>query len=277
MKIYMPEMNRDEVKEALDGAILLVPIATIEQHGPHAPLHTDIDSVTAIVLEVAKQVNPNPRTLVAAPIWFSPSPFEPLVYPGCIKMRKEVYMDALNDLLESYLRGGFKKIVVVNGHGGGTERWIPQVIDKLNSKKSSIWPDWQIPQDAHVVGFAWISFLGEFAREELKEIRKSPPGSDWHAGDVETALQLFLHPDLVDMTKARKGPMWIPSKFAPTDLMESWHYQFIIDGYYGKWKSGEVDAISGDPTLATKELGEKMFNLAVRKISEFVQEFASLG
>jgi creatinine amidohydrolase len=273
---FIPWMRRDEVKEAIENkAILLVPIATIEQHGPHAPLHTDIDNVTHICLEVARRLNPEPRVLVAPPIWFSPSPFDVEVYPCCVKMRREVYMDALNDILETYLRSGFKRIIVVNGHGGGTERWIPQVIDRINwTKKSLIWPDWRIPADAQVYGFCYISFLGEFAAEELAQIRKNPLGSDWHAGDMETSLQLYLHPDLVDMSKAKKGWTYISTKYAPSDLA-NWHRQFIIDGYYPPAVRGEEEGISGDPTLSSKELGEKIFELAVTKIAEFVKEVAS--
>ncbi|MBS7612864.1 hypothetical protein KEJ48_01245 [Candidatus Bathyarchaeota archaeon] len=108
---------------------------------------------------------------------------------------------------------------MINGHGGGTERWIPQVIDRINwTKKSLVWPDWSIPVDAQVYGFCYIS-----------------------------------------------------TKYAPSDLV-NWRRQFIIDGYYPPAVKGEEDGISGDPTLSSKELGEKIFELAVSKISEFVKE-----
>lgn len=274
---YVPEMRRDEVKEAVENkAILLAPIATIEQHGSHAPMHTDMDNVTHMCLEAARRLNPNPRVLVAPPIWFSPSAWDVETYPCSVRMRREVYMDALNDILETYLRSGFKRIIVINGHGGGTERWIPQVIDRINeTKKSLVWPEWSVPVDAEVYGFAYMSFLSEFAGEEIMRIRKNPSGSDWHAGDIETSLQLYLHPDLVDMSKAKKGWTFTPTKFAPSDLAIDWHRQFIVDGYYVSGVKGEVDGVSGDPTLASRELGEKYFELAVSKISEFIREVAS--
>ncbi len=269
-KFYLPEMLRGEVKEAAEaGAVVLVPVATIEQHREHLPLHTDIDNVTSICKGVARELNPNPRVLVGTPFWLSPSPWNPETMPYFMqKIRKDIYLEALNDVLESYLRAGFKKVVVVNGHGGGTEKWIPQVIEKLNTKESSIWPDWKIPDDAQVVGFCWISFLGEFAQEELKEIFGGRPDRDWHGGETETALQLYLRPELVDMSKAKADPPPKESKFAPCSL-STWHRQFIIDGYY---KPG---TISNDPTLATAETGKKVFDLAVGKISEFIKELVS--
>ena len=279
-KFYLPEMTREKVKEIVDKSILLIPIATIEQHGPHLPLHTDIDNVTSIVMEVAKRLNPKLRVVAGAPIWFSPGGFDPKIYPGTIHMRKEIFMEALNDLLESYLRGGFKKIVVINGHGAGTQIWIPEVVRNLREKiPSHDWGDkWKMPQDAYVVEFDWWSLLGGFAKEELSKIRKNPVGSGAHAGDVETALQLYLRPDLVDMSKAKKGNILQHSKFAFTDIFNE-HREHIITGYslWGtKEKKGEVEGVWGDPTLATKELGEKIFDLAVKKISEFIKEFVSL-
>jgi creatinine amidohydrolase len=276
---YVPEMRIDEVKEAIEKqAILLVPIATVEQHGLHAPYQTDIDNVHHMCLEVAKRLNPDPRLLVAPPIWFSPSPHNVETHPCCIRMRKEVYMDVLTDIFETYLRSGFKRIIVINGHGGGTEKMIPQAIRRANWAKSEMWPEWQKPKDARIFGFTWISFLAQFARDELMKIRKSPLGSDWHAGDIETSLQLHLHPDLVDMKKAKKGIMNIPSKFAPSDFA-NYNLLFIMHGYYADNDEEELEAsyneVGGDPTLASRELGEKIFKLAVKKIVEFIQEVAS--
>lgn len=274
-KVYLPELTREEVKEVVARAVLLVPVATIEQHGPHAPLQTDVDNCFHICIMAAKRVHPDPPTLVSAPIWFSPSPFDPAWQPVSICMREEVFKEALNDILESYLRGGFRRIVVVNGHGGGTEWLVPQVVQKLNRKVSSIWKDWRIPDDARVVTFEWGAFLEVFAQDELAKVRSSPPGSDWHAGDIETSIQLYLHPELVDMSRAKVGYRYKKSRFSSHDLGRNWFWQYIIAGspYIGG-EAGEVEGVSGDPTLATAELGEKILNIAAEAISEFIREFA---
>lgn len=275
LKVSLPEMNRDEVREAVeDKAILLIPVATIEQHGPHAPLHTDIDNVHQILLETARRVNPAPRVLVSAPVWFSPSPFDVEKFPGCVGIRKETFARVLRELLETFIRGGFKKIVVVNGHGGGTEQLITRVIYSMRQeRKSLIWPDWEIPEETQVVGFPWVAFLAEFAQEELKKIRPNPPGSDMHAGDIETSLQLYLKPELVDMKKAKKGSICKIGQFYSGDLVLDYQRRLIIDAYYPPVIPGEAEKVWGDPTLASKELGEDIFNLTVSKIVEFVREF----
>lgn len=275
MRFSLPEMTSDEVKEVAPACVLLVPVATVEQHGPHLPLHTDIDNVTQILVGVVRQTNPQPRVLVAPPIWFSFSPFDPQTFPGSIRIRPDVFASALNDILESYLRAGFRKIVVVNGHGGGTELVIPEVVRRLNSRVSSMWPEWQIPAEAKVVQFCWWVFLAEFAREELERIRGKEISLDWHGGDIETSLQLYLRPELVDMSKAKRGSTFSREvKFSYHDLAD-WHRQYVVEGYPAEVVPGDLDMIGGDPTTASKEKGEAVFNLAVEKISEFVCEFAS--
>jgi len=293
MRLLLAEMTSDEAKYAAPRCVLLMPVATMEQHGPHLPLHTDMDNVAQILLEVARRTNPpaspseadapparsqareKPRVIVAPSVWFSFSLFDPQVYPGSIRTRPDVFASALNDILESYLRAGFRKIVVVNGHGGGTELVIPQVVRRLNSKTASVWPDWQIPGEARIVQFCWWVFLAEFAREELERIRGKEVSLDWHGGDIETSLQLYLRPDLVDMTKAKRGSTFSREvKFSYHDFAD-WHRQYVVEGYPGEVLAGDLDAISGDPTAASREKGEALFNLAVEQISEFVREFAS--
>jgi creatinine amidohydrolase len=283
MKFFLAEMTSDEAKEVAPACVLLAPVATVEQHGPHLPLHTDIDNIAQILAEVARRTNPparsqageQPRVLVAPPVWFSFSPFDPQVYPGSIRTRPDVFASALNDILESYLRGGFRKIVVVNGHGGGTELVIPEVVRRLNSKVASIWRDWQIPAEAKVVQFCWWVFLAEFAREELERIRGKEVSLDWHGGDIETSLQLYLRPDLVDMSKAKRGSTFSREvKFSYHDLAD-WHRQYVVEGYPAEVLPGDLDMIGGDPTTASREKGEAIFNLAVEKVSEFIREFAS--
>ncbi len=276
--LFLPYMTRVEAAKAVtDEAVLLVPVATIEQHGDHGPLQTDIDNCLAICLAAAEKVNPDVRCVVAAPVWWSISPFDVSQYPGCIRLREDVFKEALGDVVESYLFGGFKKIALVNGHGGGTEWMIPEVVYRLNRGESHLFPDRRVPPGSIVVTFSWFPLLEVFAQEELMAARGNPEGcADWHGGDVETALQLYLRPNLVQMDRARVGNRYQPLEFAPYDIGRSWYFQYIIAGYPpGPAHPGEMTGISGDPTLATPELGKRILELASDVIGRFVREFAS--
>lgn len=275
--IFMPYMNRNEIRHAAaQDAILLVPVATLEQHGDHAPIHTDIDNVLAVCVATAQAVDPDPRCLVAAPVWWSISPFELTSFPGCIRMREDVFLEALGDVVESYIFGGFKRIVLVNGHGGGTEWMLPRLVHRLNRRQSHLFPDRQLPEGVRVVTFMWLALLEVFAQDELMEARGNPQGcADWHGGDVETGLQLYLRPELVDMTKARPGNRYQPLEFAPYDIGHSWYWQYILAGYIpGPAQPGEMIGISGDPSRATPELGRRVLDLAAEVMGRFVREFA---
>ncbi len=272
-------MTLEEVREQAARSLLLVPVAATEQHGPYAPLHTDISNVTEICLATAKQCDLPPdgaysQALVASPVWFSPSPFDPQTLHGSIQMREPVFKDALGDILESHLRSGFRRIVVGNGHGGGAEWWIRDVIWRLISGRFCLYPDWKPAQPWRVVCLEWWCLVSEFAGEELARIRPRPPANDNHGGDIETALQMHLHPELVDRTKIKPGARSRPSTFAPDDL-STWHRQFIISGYFARWEGGEVPAIGGDATTATPELGRAVFELAARTLWDFLREFAA--
>ncbi|MCX7778607.1 MAG: hypothetical protein N2381_11250, partial [Armatimonadetes bacterium] len=65
------------------------------------------------------------------------------------------------------------------------------------------------------------------------------------------------------------------SSFSAHDLGRNWFWQYIIAGSpYVGGEGGEVEGVSGDPTLATEELGEKILNVAAEKIAEFIREFS---
>ncbi len=277
-KYYLPEMTRREVQEVAERAILLIPIATIEQHGPHLPMHTDMDNCEALVRGVVEKLQPGLPVYRSVSFWYAPAGAGAMVgFPGALWLRKEIFKEVLNDHLLSYLRGGFKKIVLISGHGGGTHIWIPEVVRNLRKRVADMnWSgDWQVPADARVITFNWLAFLAEFAASECARIRKNPGGSDWHGGDVETALQLYLRPELVDMSQAKKGTIQRPTRFGASDIF-NWNRQLVIEGYPSKSDPGEVDRVYGDPTLATRELGRRVYRLAVRKMAELVEEFASL-
>ncbi|MBC7286846.1 MAG: creatininase family protein [Armatimonadetes bacterium] len=277
-EIYLPYMTREAARKAVEEkAVLLVPVAAIEQHGPHGPLHTDIDNVLAVCVATARHVDPHPRCVVAAPVWFSISPFDVSAFPGTIRLREEIFKEALGDVLESYIWGGFRRIAVVNGHGGGTEWMIPEVVHRINRRESHLFPGRQLPEGTIVVTFMWLALLEVFAQDELMAARGNPEGcADWHGGDVETALQLYLRPGLVDMDAAVVGNRYQPLEFAPYDIGHSWYWQYVIAGYPpGPPRPGQAEGFSGDPTLATAETGRRVLELAAEVIGRFVREFAS--
>jgi creatinine amidohydrolase len=115
-KILLTEMTWSEVKDALKKTdTVLIPVGSTEQHGPHLPLGTDTLIACKITEEVAKEVN----AVVAPPIAIGFST-EHLDFPGTITMIPKTLMSLIRDTCRSLISHGFKKIIIVNGHGGNT-------------------------------------------------------------------------------------------------------------------------------------------------------------
>lgn len=161
-----------EVEESrVQGAIL--PIGSLEQHGPHLPLCTD----TVIAFEMAKEVASRLNLFLLPPIPISCSA-EHRGVKGTVYLRPETLTSVLKDVVESLHRSGFRYLVVLSGHGGN---WVLKpAVRYLNLD----YPRFKvILVGEHVYG------------SRLKEIFVET--DDLHAGEHETSLMLYLKPDMV--------------------------------------------------------------------------------
>ena len=108
------KLRRDQVaSEAERGAVLLLPIGAVEQHGPHLPLDTDIAAATAICERAAALLD-EPPALVLPPIPWGLSPYW-LPFPGTLTLRPETILALVDDLGASVAAHGFRRLV--NGAG----------------------------------------------------------------------------------------------------------------------------------------------------------------
>ena len=118
----MPEvrwhkLRRDEVAAmATREAVVLAPIGAIEQHGPHLPLDTDSNAVAAVAERAARRIE-QPPALVLPPVWWGLSPYW-MPFAGTLSLRPETILALFADLGASVARHGFRRLVIVNGHGG---------------------------------------------------------------------------------------------------------------------------------------------------------------
>ena len=108
--------------------MVMIPMASLEQHGPHLPLYTD--TITSI--EVAKRTAEKARILYTPPIWMGYSPQHmrgPGEGTGTITVRPQTLLNLLHDVARSLIHHGFNKLIFVNGHGSNVK-----VIDPLLRK-----------------------------------------------------------------------------------------------------------------------------------------------
>jgi len=248
--------------------MVLVPMASTEQHGPHLPLCTD--TVTAI--EVASRVAKINNMLHTPAIWTGYSP-QHMAGPGegrgTITIRSSTLQALMYDVARSLIHHGFNKILFVNGHGSNV-KVVDPVLRKIRYDTGAM------------VGFC-IPYMERYTGllEGLMENPKDEtPG--WHASELETSQMLAHNPDIVRMDRAVKTltniPKWLPSSFgkkdgAPDIQFEGYSYfQFPMD-HHEFTDSGVI----GNPERATAAKGQEAFRRYAEHVAKAVQALAAVN
>ncbi|MEM3579833.1 MAG: creatininase family protein [Candidatus Bathyarchaeia archaeon] len=254
--VWYHELSWPEIVErAKKCDIILLPVGSIEMHGPHCPVGSDSLNAQKIAERVAEKTG----VLVAPPIWYGAHMYMQYGFPGTVPIRSDVLKQFVKDVVTGLVNNGFKKIIILNAHG---QQWV--YVGALH--------ELALETKAFIAVATWW----ELIRKTISEVCETP---FVHADEAETSVALELYPELVDMGKAgkEKAPSIIDKKWygGPTGLPEEGgfpghnitHSYFQVDVY----KLG----ILGDATKATKEKGKKIVDAVVNKLCEFIEELKS--
>ncbi|MEE9399674.1 MAG: creatininase family protein, partial [Dehalococcoidales bacterium] len=189
-KVLWQEMLRTEVEQAAQaGAVVIIPVGSIEQHANHLPLNTDINCCFSIAQRAAELADDVP-VLVAPPVWTGLS-MQHMDHPGTIGLKLHTFIDVLTEVATAIAAQGFKKLFFLNGHGGNAG-----VINAMRVKLMD--EDGIVPS---CIAYTYWRLMDK----ELQSISETDYRIG-HAGEIETSLQLYLQPDLVDKEKATWAP-----------------------------------------------------------------------
>ena len=191
-KLLLEEMSWPEVKQALDDGIttVIIDAGSIEQHGPHMAEITDTLLGYQSAIELAKRLG----NALVAPVIRPGLSEHHMTFPGTITLRPEVFTGVVEDYISSYVRHGFKTIILISSHGGNNE-----TLARIAEDQAKIYEDVKIVNG--------ISVSGErLAIESLEETDGLPKGTyGGHSCAMETSVMLLFAPQLVDMSKAECG------------------------------------------------------------------------
>lgn len=252
MKHLYRQLTWPEARErAASGAVIVIPVAAIEQHGYHLPIDVDNVLVEHVTEEAARR---SEGTVLTAPMIHYGFNEHNMGFPGTISIRDTVFVDFCEDVARSFVRQGYDRVVFVNGHGSN------QMLCNLASRRINNTTEALCASVAH-----WA-----LSKAAVDKLRESPfPGGMAHACEFETAMYLHIAPELVDMAKAT--PHETPSqmgRFVSDDLFGSGPVHLVH-----RWSRITETGVEGDPRLATAEKGKAFAECSIANLLAFCQEF----
>ena len=246
----------DIEKAKEQNALILLPVGMLEEHGPHLPISTDNIIAEQISVKLAQRIEHNIPTLVLPVVWAGYHGDSVAKFPGSIRVKPETLLSYIYDILESIVKNGFEKIMIVNGHGQNPP--MIEIACRKIADAYSINPILTQP----------LSMIGKAG----KDIRQSKQGgAGGHADEIETSMILALENDLVDMSKAPDESCKYRSKFVHGDLFPD---QDVLKIYWSTFAvQNTKSGILGDATAATAETGEKIIETILSNYEELAYEY----
>ncbi len=230
--------------------IAVLPLAAVEQHGPHLPLGVD-SFIAQAYLDRVNGLLPADLPVTFLPVQKIGQSDEHVDFPGTLTLSAATVIRLWTEIGESLHRAGLRKLVLVTSHGGNV------------SAMEIVARDLRVRLGMLVVTCGWHRFGypdGVFSPQERRH--------GIHAGDVETSLMLAAHPDSVRMDKAVDAP---PSTLAMAQEFK-WLSAYRPAGFGWMTQDLHVSGAVGDATLATKDKGEGVLDHGARAFVELLAE-----
>lgn len=249
--------TRDFARVDAPATVAVLPVAAIEQHGPHLPVSVDTTLVEGIVAASLAYLPAD------VPVLFLPTQQvgksnEHVRFPGTLTLSAETVIRVWMEIGECVARTGIKKLVLFNSHGGQVS--IMDIVAR----------DLRTQHDLIVFSTSWFNLpLGDavdglFTPEEHR--------FGIHAGDIETSMMLALKPARVDMARARD--------FKSSSQERNARYPIIGNGKSAKlgWQMQDYNpaGAAGNASLATAQKGQAVVDAAARQLALMLQEIAAL-
>jgi len=247
------EMTWQEIAEA--GAatarwIAVLPLAAVEQHGPHLPLGVDTFIAEAYLARV-RNILPDELPVTFLPVQRIGVSVEHLAYPGTLSLSAATAIAAWTELGESLARAGLRKLVLITSHGGNVAAMELVARDlRARFRMLAITVGW------HRFGYPENTFSSEEKKHGI------------HGGDIETSLMLAAMPETV---RSEKAPKATP---ATVDMAREFRWLGAYRPAGFAWMTQDLHATGaiGDATLATAAKGEAALARGAEAFVELLRE-----
>jgi creatinine amidohydrolase/Fe(II)-dependent formamide hydrolase-like protein len=184
--LYLQNMTGKDVQERLThNDLIILPIGSTENHGPHACSGED----TFLVTRMAELIAQKTGCTIAQPIWYGSHPFHHLGMPGTVVIPEETFIANLRAVIAGLWNAGFRKQILLNGHG--QDYAIPVAMHQFAKK-------YQVP--AMIINVNWWFII----KEHIRDVAHGGPFITpfVHADECETSFSLALFPEMIKMEDA---------------------------------------------------------------------------
>ena len=241
--------------QGLTDRVVVLPLASCEQHGHHLPLLTDTMICQEIISRAEAELDD--AALFLPVLWVGASDHH-RAFPGTVSLSNDVYKQVLVDVLESLIDSGFHRIFLLSAHGGNHVPGCSAIyeVQLRHRDRADLW----------LVFGEWMTI----AARQIANLEDVEQSKVIHACEIETSMILRLRPKLVKMEAARGAQIPFESAFYCPD--------FSRPGRVTVSRSFEQLSQTGafaHPETATADKGESVFQVTVNEIVAFVREFAT--
>lgn len=227
----------DEIIESGTDTCIL-PIGSVEQHGPHLPIGTDYILAESFAQAIGKEMD-----CLVLPVQAYSTCYEHRGKMGSFWMKPETMYRVIDDLVTGMRNQGFKRIIVLLSHGGIF------IADPVIRELNSLYPD------IDVIKLNLIDFY--LSKETSKYLECD---NNLHAGEIESSLMMFLRKEYFRKEKAVDFIPDIPRSYLN-------NFPLLKVSPHGVW---------GKPSLGTEEKGKNIFNTVVKSSAEYLRTFFSV-
>lgn len=242
--------TREAAAAAESDAVVIIPAGAHEQHGPAMPIATDIIRAEAVTARVADRLGGDVVVGPSIPVGVSPHHRD---FAGTVTLSTATFAAVLTDYVDSLAHHGFRRFVVITGHGGNNA-----VLGTVTQDLLRTHPDLEV---------AWVGITA-LAGEVVRELGVSEVHG--HCGEAETAQMLCVAPELVRSELLEPGTTTLAEMEPVARLSRSPGINLAL-----AWGRLTPNGVLGDPTRVTAQDGERIITQAVDTIVRLVTEWAA--
>jgi len=249
-EVEWQRLKAQEVRTLAEAnAVVILPIASIEQHGPHLPTMTDTRLGHEVAVRAARKAS-GTRPVVVTPVVWSGLSEHHMPFGGTLTVSHATFRALIGDLVAALVRQGFRDILISNSHGGNMIA-MQQICDELSASCG-----------ATLVGATYVTEAGEDLARHLEDQK-----GVMHACEAETSMMMVCEPGLVDSSDLA----------SLTQGMEGGRFLAAGKASY-RWRpfaAITANGVAGNPTRSTVEKGEAILEAGAGALAALIMDEAT--